>query len=140
LQALVEVVHSKQARMVAQAVVHPVQLVPMVVTQVVVVEHKLRVEPLVEQVQALVLHCRVEALLIVVMVVVVVVVVVVIGVVVVVQVPILVLLVAVGLDTLTPHTLQVESPSKGLVPLAVALVQKELMEMQQWFTFDKIPK
>jgi hypothetical protein len=100
LQALVAVVHTKPARMVAQAVVHPVQLVPMVLTQVVVVEHNLRVEPLVEQVvQALVLHCRVEALLIVVMVVVVVVVVVVIGVVVVVQVPILVLPVAAVRDT-----------------------------------------
>jgi len=93
------VVHTKPARMVAQVVVHPVRLVRLALTQVVVVEHKLRVEPLVEQVQALVLHCRVEALLIVVMVVVVVVVVVVIGVVVVVQVPTLVQLVAVGQDT-----------------------------------------
>jgi hypothetical protein len=70
------------------------------------------------------------------MVVVVVVVVVVIGVGVGVGVAIQALLVAVGLDTLTPHTLQVESPYKVLVPLAVVLVQKELMEMQQWFTFD----
>ena len=85
--------------MVAQVVVHPVQLVRLGLTQVVVVEHKLRVEPVVEQVQPLVLHCKVEARILVVTAVVVVVVVVVIGVVVVVQVPTLVLQVAVGLDT-----------------------------------------
>jgi hypothetical protein len=99
LQALVAVVHMKQARMAVPAVVHLAQLVQMVLTLAVEAEHKLRVEPVVEQVQPLVLHCKVEARILVVMVVVVVVVVVVIGAAVVVQVPTLVLRVAAVRDT-----------------------------------------
>ncbi len=103
MQALVEVVHTKQTRMAVPAVVHLAQLVQMLllplVSQVVVVEHKLQVEPVVEYVQPLVLHCKVEALLTAVMAVAVVVAVVVIGAAVVVQVPTLVLPVVAVRDT-----------------------------------------
>jgi len=85
--------------MAVPVVVHLAQLVRLGLTQVVVVEHKLPEEPVVEQVQPLVLHCKVEARILVVMAVVVVVAVVVIGVVVVVQVPTLVLPVVAVRDT-----------------------------------------
>jgi hypothetical protein len=98
LQALVAVVHTKQTRMVAQVVVHPVRLVRLVPRVAVEVEHKLQVA-LHHLMQPLALHCKVEALLPAVMAVVVVVAVVVIGAAVAVQVPTLVLQVAVGLDT-----------------------------------------
>jgi len=98
LQALVEVVHTKQTRMAVPVVVHLAQLVRLVPRVAVVVEHKLQVA-LHQLMQPLALHCKVEALLLVVMAVVVVVAAVVIGAAVVVQVPTLVLLVAAVRDT-----------------------------------------
>jgi hypothetical protein len=80
LQALVAVVHMNQARMAVPAVVHLAQMVQMVLTLAVEAEHKLLEEqPVLLQVQPLVLHCKVGARILVVMAVVVVVAVVVIG-------------------------------------------------------------